>query len=187
MDYSNRHLIDYYPPIIQKIEDFKALCAALDTELYPIGGLFDKIFKLIDESYISSATEYGVKRWEKMLNILPYATQSIEDRKAVIFSRIAEQPPYSWTILKMILDVLCGVDNYSLIRNIAERSVTFKLFNGSTDLNRIVAVRLRQIIPANMVLYISTTDNQHATLRPFTHEDLQVYTLTQLRTEDLDA
>ena len=58
-------LISYLPPILQNIEEFKALYG---TEDYEIDDLYAALEILLKDQFVHEATENGIKRWEKILS-----------------------------------------------------------------------------------------------------------------------
>lgn len=74
----DRKLIDYLPPVLQSVMEFAAITDAQQPE---IEAAWDALNLVMDNQFIDTATEVGVKLWEQELNIVPLASDTLEDRK----------------------------------------------------------------------------------------------------------
>lgn len=74
----DRKLIDYLPQVLQKIEEFAAICSAEQPE---IEAAWNALGLVMDNQFIETATEAGVEVWEKEQGIVPLSTDTLEDRK----------------------------------------------------------------------------------------------------------
>ncbi len=63
-NYRDRPLIDYLPMVLKNVREFQLI---IETEQPEIFKLFEAIQLVLDNQFVLSSTEYGVKRWEKML------------------------------------------------------------------------------------------------------------------------
>ena len=107
----DRNLIDYLPPVLKKVREYQAITNAENPEFQQV---FDTSEEVLSNLFIHDATEYGVGRWEKILGIIPKATESLDARKFRILTRLNEQLPYTMRTLKQQLEALCGKDGYSI-------------------------------------------------------------------------
>ena len=174
-----RNLINYLPVFLRNIREYKAILTdAVQPEMVE---LFGAIEDGMNDQFIPDATEYGVSRWEKMLNIVPKATHSLDDRKFTILTRINEQPPYTMTSLKHRLESLCGKDGYSVRLDANNFTLIVRIALGAMSKYKDVCDMLEKIVPVNMIIDVSLMYNQNQNLNPYTHERLGVYTHEQLR------
>ena len=106
----------------------------------------------LNDQFILTATEYGVSRWEKLLNIIPKATYSLDERKLAILARLNEQLPFTYRALERILSELCGADSYELelYNDIYKLVVIIELTAKNTI--EVVEDVLKRIVPANMLV-----------------------------------
>ena len=74
----DRKLIDYLPPVLQRVMEFAAITGAQQPE---IDAAWDALNLVMDNQFIDTATEAGVTLWEQELNIVPLASDTLEDRK----------------------------------------------------------------------------------------------------------
>lgn len=178
----DRKLIDYLPPIVQEIREIKEIMKAAQPEMVKIWQAYED---MLSDQFIEDATEYGVKRWEKILHITPKATDTLEARKFTILTRFNEQLPFTMVTLNNQLETLCGEDGFTLTldHNNYTLYVQVALVAKSNfdDVDRL----LDRVVPANMVINISLKYNQQSTLKVFTHGQLKQWTHDDLRNEVL--
>lgn len=74
----DRKLIDYLPPVLQSVMEFAAITGAQQPEIEAAWNALDVV---MDNQFIDTATEAGVTVWEKELNIVPLAADTLKDRK----------------------------------------------------------------------------------------------------------
>lgn len=178
----DRKLIDYLPPIIKEIREIKAIMEAQQPEMVKIWQAYDDA---LSDQFIESATEYGVKRWEKILKIIPKATDNLNARKFTILARINEQLPFTMITLRNTLKSLCGEDGFTLTLNHENYTLYVQVELVAKSNYTDVGDMLDRVVPANMVINISLKYNQQTTLAKFTHGQLQQWTHDQLRNEVL--
>ena len=82
-----RKLVDYLPRIMQELEEFKQIMSA---EQKQIDELWDCIYSVLNEAFVDSAEDTGLKRWEKILDIVPLDTDTTEVRRLRIHAKIME-------------------------------------------------------------------------------------------------
>lgn len=179
----DRFLIDYLPPYAQEYMETKAIMQAEQPE---IDALWSSIETAFADQYILDATEYGVSRWESMLGISPKNTETLDERKFRILTRMNQELPYTLSKLKEMLTVLCGADGFSINLNAAQYHIEVKLAVDNESNYSEVENILNKMIPANMTQYIKVMYNSNALLMQFTHGQLSVYTHEQLRKEVFD-
>lgn len=176
-----RKLIDYLPEFLKEVREYKAILTdGAEPEMVE---LYQATENALNDQFIQSASENTVSRYEKMLKIVPKSTQSLDDRKFTISTRMNEQLPYTLTSLKQRLETLCGKDKYSV--ELDADNFTLKVRVALTARNNYDAVcdMLEKIVPVNMIIDTSLMYNQHSLLRSYKHEQLKSYTHKQLRNE----
>ena len=179
---SERLLINYLPDVIKKIREYKLLTAA---EQPGIDDLWREVVSVLDNQFFDTMTEYGISRWEKILAIVPKATQTQEERRFDVTARLAEQLPYTYRRLSTILTELCGESGYVLHLDITRYTLSVRLALTVSDNISSVESMLRRIAPANMAVDVMPDFNKHQDLRRFTHQELRQYTHYRLRNEVL--
>lgn len=180
---TNRKLIDYLPPYMQEYLEMQKIMEAQQSK---VDLLWVAAENALADQFILDATAYGVTRWESMLNISPKDTDTLDERKFRILTRLNQELPYTLRKLERTLTSLCGADGYSiwLIPNEYYIEVRLALENENKYLE--VEKVMRKMIPANMTQYVQIMYNTHRMLSVFTHEYLSAYTHDQLRKEEFE-
>lgn len=104
----DRKLIDYLPPVLQSVMEFAAITGAQQPE---IEAAWDALNLVMDNQFIDTATEAGVTVWEKELNIVPLATDTLEDRKQRLKTAWTYGVVYTYNWLVNWLKTSCGESN----------------------------------------------------------------------------
>ena len=177
-----RELIRYLPVVVGGIQEYQKITAAQQME---INTLWTNARAVRDDQFIHDATVNGISRWESILNIIPKATETLDDRKFTILTKINSQLPYTMTTLKNHLENLCGKGNYAL--RLEHRAYALYVQVGLAAKSNYddVMEMLKEILPANLVINLSLKYNQHSLLRQFNHVQLAAWTHYHIRNEVL--
>lgn len=177
----DRNLIDYLPEFLRNIREYKAILTdAVQPEMVEF---FNAIENALNDQFIPDATENGVSRWEKMLKIVPKATDSLDDRKFTILTKMNEQIPYTMPSLKQRLDALCGKGGYSVELDANKFILKVRIALTAQNNYKDVCVMLEGIVPLNMVIDVGLMYNKNEVWGAYTYEQLSAYTHEQLRNE----
>ena len=106
-----RKLINYFPEVLRNYREFQKTFEAEEPEFE---NLQDELSKVLKDFFVEDATERGVRRWEKVLKIVPKPGENLEDRKFKILSKLVKKLPYTRRRLEQLLEMLCGENGYSL-------------------------------------------------------------------------
>lgn len=174
-----RRLIDYLPYVVRVYAEFQAIMAGEQPELERVWVAVDG---LLEDQFLLTAGDAGLSRWEKMLQIVPKATDGLEDRRFRILTRLNEELPYSLSQLRNILGTLCGPGNFSAA---VEDGYTLDVKLGLAAKNNYndVAALLERVSPQNLVLRLSQLYNTHQEAGRFPHAQLAARTHDQIRNE----
>ena len=171
---------DLWPPIMQELKEFQKI-AEIEDSLFE--QLKQEIESIVNEQFISTATEKGIARRERMLKIAPFADDTLETRRFRVQGLWIDKLPYTYRVLLERLDNLCGPDGYVIELNADEYGLNIKIeLTRKRMFDEVVRIT-RQMVPANIVITVELRYNQHLTLANFTHEQLSQYTHYQLRNE----
>ena len=177
---TNRKLINYLPHFMQTYGEMKTIMEVEQTE---IDRLWSRIENALSDQFILEATENGVKRWESMLGISPKDTDTLDERKFRILTKLNAELPFTLRKLELALSNLCGNNMFSVEISAAEYHVEVKLgLENENNYQEIMDV-LKKMIPANMTQRIQIMYNGNNVLTQFTHAELSAYTHEQLRSE----
>lgn len=160
-NFFDRLLIDYLPTVLKDVREYKVVTAAEQPEIFDF---FGEIQTALDNQFIMYLTEYGVKRWEKIIGIVPKATYTLEERKFTILTMLSKRLPYTYRMLHQVLTELCGEDNYIIDLDANAYALTIWLEFMSDNNAEIVAMMLKQLCPANLICYVGTDTSQRTTI-----------------------
>lgn len=177
----DRKLIDYLPLYVQDYAEIKKI---MDAEQIDVEKAWTDAENVMNDQFILDVTENGIKRWETIVDIVPKATLTLDERKFQILSKLNWQLPYTIESLERALTTLCGADGYTLMLDANRYELTVKL--ALVNENYLDAVRdlLENVVPANLVQVIQLY-NTHSIVGAFTHGYLGSYTHENVRKEIL--
>lgn len=175
-----RKLIDYLPNIIKELEEFKQI---MNAEQRQIDELWGFIYAILNEAFVDTAEDIGLKRWESILNITPLDTDTAEVRRMRIHARMLEDAPYTWNSFKQMLDGLCGENGFTLELKSKEYILVIKVALTSKKLKDEVVKMAERVVPANLILDIDLLYNTYDLLKKITWEQASEKTYQQLRDE----
>lgn len=173
-------MIDYYPAMLKEFQEIKVISS---TEQQEVDYLWDAHQKALGDQFVTTASKNGMKRWERILGIVPKATTPMEDRRFHILARLSEELPYSMGMLRKQIEMLCGKDGYSIeLKNDRYTlivRVALSVRNNYEDVNKMLC----RIVPANMIIDLSLLYNQHKIFACLSHGQLKRYTHYSMRNE----
>ena len=177
-----KKLQDYLPPILLKTYEFPLLCK---TEQPEIDRLHDAADAVLDAQFLSTAGECAIQRYEKIFGVVPQDTDTLDERRFKVLTRINTQLPFSVRRLRQQLATLCGENGYKLEVGGGKYTLSVKVALTAKRNQQAVEGLLADIVPANMVCTTSLLYNQHADLTRFTHAQLALLTHFEIREEVL--
>ena len=145
--------------------------------------LWDACQDTLDDQFVLSATENGVKRWERIMGIIPKGTDTLDERKFRILSKMNQELPYTITKLKESLTTLCGQGNFYIDLQAENYHIEVRLALANKSNYNDVVDLLTKMIPANLTQWVQIMYNSHSVVGKFTHNELTSYTHEQLRNE----
>lgn len=172
-----KKLIDFLPPEISKIQDFKVV---MDVETDELEDLEKGQKRILYENFIDTATDYGISHKEKLFKIrADKSIESLEFRKLRIKNRKMDKMPVTHRALEYKLKTLFGEGNYKVevINNEYILKVEINTFDWNA-FNEIVD-NFRYIIPCNIILKSTLINkiktNLYYACASFGGEELTVY------------
>lgn len=139
----------YWATIVKDTAQFGQIAVAENPEF---NRLAECIFRALEDSFIHSATEYGVKRWESMLQIAPSAGETLEERKARILTYLNLKLPYTWRVLKQLLEGIVGEDKVTLDYVNDEGKLIVHTDRISDEKLQTVRDLIERVVPMNLVV-----------------------------------
>jgi glycosyltransferase involved in cell wall biosynthesis len=177
---TDRKLINYLPHFMQV---YREMATITETEQTEIDRLWVEAENALADQFILEATENGVKRWESMLGISPKDTDTLDERKFRILTKLNQELPYTLRKLEQALVNLCGNDMFSINVSAEEYHIEIKLGLSNKNNYQEVTDVLKKMIPANMTQWVQIMYNNHNVLAQFTHAEMNAYTHERLRSE----
>lgn len=173
-------LSDYLPDVLKDVREMRAI---MDAETPEVQAIWDACEDLMNDQFISEATENGVARREKFLDITPFATDTLDDRKFRLLSRYSENIPYTRRSLEALLETLCGAGGYTLTITTATFTVEVKVALGVKKQEAIVTETLERILPYNMAFSVKVLYNTWAKAKSYKWSELKKLTWKDLKEE----
>ena len=165
----DRKLMDYLPPVLREYIEFQML---METEQIESGLLWDAADLAADDFFLAELTQNGIERWESILQIIPYAEDSLVERRVRIQARLSEQLPFTLPMLHAQLQALCGPGNYVITLTPGTYLLEVKIALVSKANFQDVQKLLEKMAPANMKIMLSLLYNRHEQLEQLTHAEL---------------
>lgn len=143
-------LVSYLPPFMQT---YNEPVAALEAENPEFSIVWTATDRCLRNRFISTADEYGIGRFEKMLNIYPSADDTLESRRSRVQSKWFNTIPYTWKVLLQKLLVLCGDTDFEVKNNFTTDYTLYidtdlELYGQVEELENII----NTMIPCNIVV-----------------------------------
>lgn len=140
---------NYWAAVVRETDEFQQIAIAENPEFNKLG---ECIRRVLQDSFIHDATEYGVGRWEKMLNIVPELTDTLEDRKIRVLTQLNVRLPYTWRVLKQMIASFVGEGNYemSYINDYSKLIIKIKV-NSDSQYYTVLNL-LKNVVPQNVII-----------------------------------
>ena len=179
----DRKLIDYLPTVLQSVMEFAAITGAQQPE---IEAAWDALNLVMDNQFIDTATEAGVTVWEKELNIVPLATDTLEDRKQRLKTAWTYGVVYTYNWLVNWLKTSCGesthlptINDYTLRVSLP---VSVDYLHMLDDMRRYVAAN----VLIDPLILLSEIKIPHYTGSAFRHSIKQTLTTEEWDVENIN-
>ena len=188
-------LINYLPEFLRDILEYQALTMVEDVE---IDSIWQGVESAFDDQTVDTATEYGLSRLEKILNIVPKSMdeEAQDARRTEIKSRLGQQLPYTIHILKQILTEFCSPRKSKTQEELAgyeleilpEYTLKVLISQWNKSKKSVIDAMIRQICPANMLCVVDLKYNTYGDLQKLglSYEQLGKLTYKQIREDVLE-
>lgn len=176
------NILNYLPCFLKEFREIRQLADAENPELLL---LWETLRDVLNDQFVKDSTENGIKSWEKILKITPKGSESLDDRKFRVLTRLNEKLPFTYTGLERQLLSLCGEEGYLLRLMNNEYTLIVKVALKAKSNFEDIKKLLQRIVPANMLIDLSLLYNTHWFLEGYTYVSLSEYTHEQLKSEVL--
>lgn len=141
-------ILKHYPKVVRQIREIQQIAKAEDIE-------FDKLktdtTQTIENMFVHTANEKGVQVFEKILNITPLKTQTLDERKLNILSKINQGKVSIDQLESMISEYSSGA---RIIGNQKEFQIEIVTQTDDVDKNALYDI-VDEILPLNIWFEIS--------------------------------
>ncbi len=143
-------LVSYLPPFMRDYKELTETLEAENPEFHLVWNAADGILK---NRFISTADEYGISMFEKMLGIYPTEEERLESRRARVQNRWFNLTPYTIRVLCVKLAELLGGNHLFTIRPDFEEHYGLELTMYFLDEIRTEEAKhlLEGVVPQNIV------------------------------------
>ena len=147
------HLLNYWMPLLRKLKEFKEIAKTEEPELRYILAAIDRT---LANFFIESADEYGIKRYEDMMGIVPEETDTLDTRRFRVLTKWNNYVPYTEPELYRRLVSICGSeDAFELEEHYKEYWLRVTTHLGVAGAFDMVANTLDDMLPCNLVLELA--------------------------------
>ncbi|MDO4669659.1 MAG: DUF2313 domain-containing protein [Butyricicoccus pullicaecorum] len=171
----NRKLIEYLPYVVRDYAEFQGIAAAEQPEFEQAWQDADE---LLTNQFIMIAGEMGLSRWETILEIVPRGTDSLEDRRFRILSRLNDMTPYTLPQLRKLLAILFGEGKTSA--DVTEYILSVQVPVPTRAQEQALWEMIDRIKPANIAYEYATVNDPLETTLYFGGTLVPSYTHTEL-------
>lgn len=159
----NKHLIDYLPPVLQRVLEFRAVNASCEPE---ISAAWDALALVMADQFIDTAEVSGVAMWEHELGLFPKDGDSLDVRKARIKALWNRELPYTLPWLKKWLTGLCGPSGHE--ETISDYTINIQLdtavLPNTEELAREILDMLLDVRPSNMRIIMTAFSQSYGSV-----------------------
>jgi len=144
------NLLSYWMPQLRQLKEFKQIAIAEEPELRYI---LEAIDRILANMFITTADEYGIKRFEGILGIYPADGDSLETRRFNVLIKWNDKVPYTYKELYNRILAICGSeDSFSIIRRFDEYAIDIYTELKSSEAFIAISDLLVTMLPCNLVL-----------------------------------
>lgn len=104
-------LIKYLPKYVSCYDEIKTIANVENAPLKQLMNIQEDVF---NNQFVYTCNEQGIKLFERLLNITPSLTDTLDMRKKVIIDKWQYDIPYTNRVFLERLDFVCGKNNYKV-------------------------------------------------------------------------
>ncbi|MDL2301121.1 YmfQ family protein [Lachnospiraceae bacterium OttesenSCG-928-D06] len=143
-------LLSYWMPLLRQLKEFKEIAKTEEPELRYI---LEAIDRTLNNMFIETADEIGIKRFEEMIGIYPEAGDSLDTRRFNILIKWNDKVPYTEkTLYNRLVSITGSEDSFSITKRYDEYTIDIVTKLGVAGAFDAVTALLGDMLPANLVL-----------------------------------
>lgn len=140
-------LVSYLPPFIAEYKETSVTLKAEEPEFVLIWKAAERA---LYNEFIVTADEYGISRFEQILNIYPSEDETLESRRQTVLLKWTAILPYTIRRLRECLSAALGDGGYILQERVQKYVIDVMLINKTDEIYYAVDRMLSGWIPMNM-------------------------------------
>lgn len=136
-------ILNHYPPVIKQIREMQQIAKAEDIEFSKLNASINEV---IQNMFVYTANETGVRRFEKLLGIKPKSAQSLNDRKIYILSMMNRRKMSLSELMAMLSNYSEGI---TILNDIANMEMIVEINTDAGSLEILNSI-IDEILPLNI-------------------------------------
>ena len=171
-------LIDYLPYFMQDIREVEKV---MNISQPGVDNLQLDTENLLNDFFVIGSSEEATKHYEKILDIIPKLTDSLEKRQYDILVLYNQTLPFTLESLQQKLTAICGEDGYILNMFYEKFTLDIKLQLDRKHLFFTVSNLLEWIVPVNIVLELYVNYNIWSDLSKYKWGEVKTYKWSEIK------
>lgn len=149
----DRQLLHYLPSFLREFQEFQIIHKVVEQS--ELEQTWKAIERVLNEVFISTSSEYGLSRMEKILRLKKLDTDDLETRMFRVLLKLNEVLPYTYRTIKRHLDEICGEAEYEL--QVHPDEFTIDAIFEIEERKKLVELGryLDEVLPANLVIFFA--------------------------------
>ncbi|MFR4986451.1 MAG: putative phage tail protein [Lachnospirales bacterium] len=165
-------LLNYLPYFMQSIEEIEKIMYISEPEIENINKNLEMI---LNDFFVIGSSESATKHYEKMLEIVPKLTDSLEKRQYDILVLYNQTLPFTLESLQEKLNAICGENGYTLEMIYDKFILNIKLSLFKKHLFFTINNLLEWIVPVNLIINFSLDYNVWGDLSKYKWGEINKY------------
>ena len=165
-------LIDYLPNFMKDVEEMAIIMNASEPEIENIN---DNIDGILADLFVIGCSQEATKRYERIVQIIPKLTDSLEKRQYDILAIYNQTLPFTLESLQEKLNAICDKDGYTIEMIYEKFILNVQLILSKKHLELTVRNLLEWIVPVNLIINLTIDYNKWKDLKKYRWKDLKKY------------
>lgn len=154
-----RRMIEYYPHVLRDYREIKGIA---DGQQWLFERLWAAVERVFENQFVETMDDMGLERWERILGIRPKGTATLAERRFAVLLKLNQaQLPYTYRSLRRYLGSVS--DDFETRLNHDAYYLWLRVRLEGYRQRDELAGALRQMLPANIVLFLRTEIPQEIT------------------------
>ena len=178
MERRNANIAKYWPPVVREMRDFREIATGENPEF---SALWNAVERFLRDTFVHTATEYAIARWERIFKLTAYPGDTLNDRRARILAIATRELPYTMRALRNMLTTILGAGHFTATVNPVTATLTVLVSVERSSQMEDVRELLAVVAPANLGVVLAHQYATHGMLTGRTHGELAAYTHKAIR------